>query len=501
MKKQLRTTLAALLSVLLILTCFVPAFAAVPKYGEQGGYLAIGDSIGRGCGAAGSYLERDNVTPIEIGKDNDGISIRAELDAKGMPLDKSVKPAGQYDYYDFRNVKGAYTTQVAEAIGCKMPDDITEQDATFWPLCYPGMTTAVTLDLMGVDDDGFSDKKLDYPYYNDMLEYFGYDGSFKGVRDNNTIEYVTANKGGIGKCGSVKTLAEKASLITVELGMCDVFYRTYRIASKGGMLSDGAEFNVSSAEDVAKLASTAIGEIYDGMRHWEQYYPLLIKTLRAWNPDATIVMVGAFNVVKQLGISDTISVPLGNILDGIPARMNNDYKKWEKEFGDNVIYADISNTEPLAAEKDWSLLGDFMDNTFAGTHPSQDGYDYITRQVLNAMDPDKEVTTDIVVDLGRFDKVDNVLVDGKKVSDYTMDGHVLTVKCNRTFAKNLTITVTGEDGKTAVQTYALSYSKDTGYTASRIYGTSDVQKTGRSFLDLLKSLFQKIIDFFKGLFK
>ena len=61
--------------------------------------------------------------------------------------------------------------------------------------------------------------------------------------------------------------------------------------------------------------------------------------------------------------------------------------------------------------------------------------------------------------------------------------------------------MTGEDGKTAVQTYALSYSKDTGYTAQRIYGTSDVQQTKRSFIDLLKMLFQKIKDFFAGLFK
>ena len=59
MKKQLRNTLAALLSLLLVLSCFVPAYAAVPKYGEQDGYLAIGDSIGRGCGAEGSYLDKD----------------------------------------------------------------------------------------------------------------------------------------------------------------------------------------------------------------------------------------------------------------------------------------------------------------------------------------------------------------------------------------------------------------------------------------------------------
>ena len=476
MKKQLRTTLAALLSVLLILSCFVPAFAAVPQYGKQGGYLAIGDSIGRGCGAEGSYLDKN-----------------------GNPTGES-KPGGQYDIYEMRNVKGAYTTQIAEAVGCKMPDDITEQDATFWPLCYPGFTTAMALDVMGVDDK-FADKELDYPYYDDVLQYFGYADSFDGTRAEDTKEKVAAEKGGIGQCGSVKDLAQKASLITVELGMCDVFYRTYRIASNGGMLSDGAEFNVSSPADIADLASTALTQMYAGLSHWKQYYPVLIKTLREWNPDATIVMVGAFNVVKQLRISDDIIVPLGNVFDLIPAEMNSCYKKWEKEFGDKVIYADISNTEPLAAEKDWSLLGDFMDNTFAGTHPSQEGYNYITRQILNTLDPDKAVTTDIVVDLGRFDKVDTVLVDGKKVSDYSMDGYVLTVKTDRTGAKNLTVTITGEDGKTAVQTYALSYSKDTGYTASRIYGTSDVKETGRSFLDLLKSLFQKIIDFFKGLFK
>lgn len=493
MKKQLRTTLAALLSVLLILTCFVPAFAEEPA-AEPVKYLAIGDSIGRGCGANGSYKNVDG-TPAT---DENGVT--AVFDENNVLLN-NPKPGGQYDAYEFRNVEGAYPTIVAEALNCTMPKEMDRQPATFWPLCYPGMTTAVTLDLMGVDDDGFSDEKLNYPYYNDMLEYFGYDGSFKGVRDNNTIEYVTANKGGIGKCGSVKELAQNADIITVELGMCDVFYRTYRIASNGGMLSDGAEFNVSSAEDVAKLATTALNEMYDGMRHWETYYPLLIKTLREWNPNATIVMVGAFNVVKELRISDEIIVPLGNVFDVIPARMNKDYKQWAEEFGDKVLYADISNTEPLAAEKDWSLLGDFMDNTFAGTHPSQEGYNYIARRILYTLDPNKVVTTDIVVDLGRFDKVDTVLVDGKKASDYSIDNHVLTVRCNRTYAKNLTIIITGEDGKTAVQTYALSYDKDTGYEPSRILGTSDVQKTSRSFLDLLKSLFQKIIDFFKGLFK
>ena len=483
MKKKLRNTLAVALSLLFVLSCFVlPVSAAVPMYGEAGGYLAIGDSIGRGCGADGSYIYKD-----------------------GSPTN-SNKPGGQYDQYEFRNVKGSYTTQIAEKIGCQMPDDITDQSATFWPLCYPGLTTAMVLDVMGVKDpfaleDNFTDNDLNYPYYDDVLEYFGYDGSFDGVRDEHTVDYVKANKGGIGKCGSVKDLAEKADLITVEIGMCDVFYRTYRICSNGGMLSENAEFDLSSPEAIAGLVATATSQMYQGYNHWLAYYPVLIQTLLDWNPDAKIVMVGSFNLVNQLTISDKIPVPLGSLFSSFTDMMNKKYKEWAKKFGDNVVYADISNTEPKAAEEEWALMGEFMDNTFAGTHPSQAGYDYITRRIMNVLDPDKVATKDIIVDIGRFSNVDYVFVNGVKVSDYQMMENVLVIPYNGTGAKNLTIGIKGDDGAIAAQTYQLSYSADEGYSARRVYGSNDVTKPARPFLEKLKEFFQKIIDFFKGLFK
>ncbi len=479
MKKQLRNTLAVALSVLFVLTCFVlPASAVVPMYGQEGGYLAIGDSIGRGCGADGSYLDRN-----------------------GNPTG-SNKPGGQYDLYDMRNVKGAYTTKIAEAIGCKMPDDITDQDATFWPLCYPGLTTAMVLDVMGVADpfaleENFTDNDLNYPYYDDVLRYFGYQDSFDGVRPEHSKEAV----GQIGKCGSVKDLAEKADLITVEIGMCDVFYRTYRICSNGGMLSENAEFDLSSPAAIASLVATASSQMYTGFNHWEKYYPVLIETLLKWNPDATIVMVGSFNLVNQLTISDKIPVPLGSLFSSFTDMMNKKYKEWNKKFGDRVLYADISNTEPKAAEEEWALTGEFMANTFAGTHPSQAGYNYITRRILNVLDPDKKNTKDIVVDIGRFSDVDYVFVDGKKINDYEVMENVLVIPYNGTGAMNLTIGIKGENGAIAAQTYQLSYSADQGYTARRVYGSNDVTKPARPFLEKLKAFFQQIIDFFKGLFK
>ena len=503
MKKLLKSTLALTLTLIMALSCLIlPVGAAsqVPQFGSEEingktGYLAIGDSIGRGCGSEGSYLDQDN----------------------NPTGDKD--PAGQYDNYYQRNCTGAYTTLVAEGVGCNMPYYMNEKGgeasgATFWPLCYPGMTTAMMLDLMGVDD-GFSDKDLNYPYYKDMLEYFGYEGSFKGVRDDDTIEYVSGREyvsdaqkhdldaagqgygygGDIGKCGSVKELIENASLITVELGMCDVFYRTYRIATKGGFLAEGAQLDFS---DPKALAEVALKQMYTGFQHWKTYYPLLIETIQEWNPDATIVMVGSLNVVNQLRITNDDAVPLGDIFSLLTERMNKLYEQWAEKYG--VIFADVRNTEPMEMEEEWSLLGGFLDNAFAGTHPSQKGHDYMARQILTAIS-ENEINTDIKVDLGRFQKVDYVLVNGMQVSDFSMDGFVLNVPYDNEYALNLTVAITDEEGKIALQTYALKYDEDSGYSANRIYGNNDIagtiNKTVRMIFKLLKTLGEKIVGLFK----
>ncbi len=485
MKKQLKKTLALVLSLVFMLSCFTLAANAataknVKQYGVEGGYVAFGDSIGRGCGSEGFYL-----------------------DENGKSLPEGQEPVGQYDIYRMRNVKGAYPTLISEAIGCQAPFYMADEGATFWPVCYPGMTTAIALDLMGVDDDGFSDKDLDYPYYKDVLEFFGMESSFDGARESDTYAKVAAERGGCGKAGTVKEVVQKASLITVELGMCDIFYRTYRIASHGGLLAEGAQLDLSSPESIKNTIELAVKQMYFGFDYWKKYYPVLIKTLREWNPDATIVMVGSFNVVNQLRITDDDTIPLGSIISAITESMNCCYEKWDKEFGDKVKFADIRNTEPYATENDWALLGDFKDNAFVGTHPSQQGHDYIARQILGTLE-ERDVTKDIKVDLARFDKVDYVILDGKKVSNYSMDGFVLTIPNAGKYHQSLAIGVKGEDGKIAVQTYTLSYSDDTGYTAKRIYGNNDAVgtavKTGTSLFKLFKMLFEKLADLIKGLF-
>ena len=468
MKKNVRRVLSALLAAVLAFSVCGAAVSAanvqtVRQFGKEGGYLAIGDSISRGCGAEGFY----------IGKNGEYLP----------------NGEGQYGEYDMRNVQGCVPYQIAQAVGCTAPMDMADQDATYWPFTFPGMTTAVTLDLLGVEDN-FRDEKLRYSYYKDMLEYFGYEGSFEGVREGDVYDPETD-----GKCGNIIELIEKADLITVQLGMCDIFYRAYRIVSNGGMLADGLKFDLSSVDAIKNLLQTAISEMKFGYDYWKAHYPMLLERILELNPDATIVMVGSFNVVNQLTITDDTLAPIGSIISAITESMNKMYRKWEKEYG--VLYADISSTETLACENDWSMLGDFKDNTFTGTHPSQKGYDYITRQILSLLPPETQ-SKGIVVDLGRFQKVDYVLVNGIPVKNYTMDGFELTIPYAGPLASSLTIGVKNDDGTLAVQTYRLTYHVGSGYTAYRIYGSNDVKKLilkpWSLFVKLLRLVADKIAD-------
>ena len=481
MKRKIRKTLALLLALTLATACFGAGFAAaedVPAAEPSGGYLVIGDSIARGCGAEGFYLDRD-----------------------GNPLPDGDE-GGQYDEFDMRNVQGAYTTLVAEALGYEMPYYATDPAGNFWPLCYPGMTTSMMMDLMGVEDD-FDDEKLDYMNYDWMLAYFGSEAYSKdGLKEgDDTKAAVTERFGGLGQVGALDELVKKADLITLELGMCDVFYRAYRVASEGSMLADGINFDLSDPAGIIDLVKIAVSEMRFGLNYWKQWYPVLLQKLIDWNPDAKIVLVGAFNLVNQLRITDDDAIPLGSIISALTKSMNDCYEKWAKEFGDNVIYVDVSNTEPLVAEKDWALLGDFIDHSFAGVHPSQNGHSYMARQILGALAP-ADHGKNIVVDLGRFTRVDSVKVNGIPVKDYSMDGTVLTVPCSHILARSLTVSVTDETGAVAMQTYTLRYTK-AGYTAHRVYGTNDVAETvekNRFLYKLFKLIVEKLREFFNKLF-
>ena len=162
-----------------------------------------------------------------------------------------------------------------------------------------------------------------------------------------------------------------------------------------------------------------------------------------------------------------------------------------------MLYADVSNTEVQATENDWSLLGDFIDNTFTATHPTQKGYDYMTRQILSVL-PESTAKEGISVDLGRFDKVDYVFVNGLPVNNYSMDGFTLNIDYPALIGTSLTVGVKNADGTISVRLYQLLYNAERGYSAYRIYGRNDIADTLMRPFRLVVKLFDLIASLFKG---
>ena len=469
MKNGSKRLLAMALCLVMLCSCLgVQAFAATPddvrQYGAEGGYLAIGDSVCRGCGSEGYFIPE-----------------------KGG--------SSHYNDYSQRLVEGSFPYIVGKAVGCDMPSSMDDRGGNYWPLCYPGLTTAVVMDILGYDD-GYEDVDLDYRYYDSVMKYFGYPGSSVGVGKNyGGVQYTEP-----AKTGAAPDLVQRASLITVELGMCDVFYRALRIAENGGFLADGIDLDFSDPASLLQFAKNFLTEMYKGFDYWKTWYPKLIEYLQEQNHEATIVIVGAFNLAEGLTLTDDTMLKVGNAVAAITNSMNVLYRQWAKQYG--AIYVDISNTETLACQEEMSLIGDYLDNSEEASHPGREGNAFIGNQILRALpaaDGSRESTTDIVVDLARFDNVSYVLVNGVFTKNYSMDGTVLTIPCKNHLASSLTVAIKGEDNKLAVQTYTLTY-RDGGYVAHRIISYNDIGSIFTHITDLIKSVSKSIFSGIANLF-
>lgn len=480
MKTTLKKALVILLCTLTCFSCFTLLGSAATKEdvfqygaGRDGGYLALGDSIGKGCGAEGSY----------IGKNGERLTVET--------------CGGQYNDNDCRYVVGSYAAQIADAVGCEAPADMNDKSGNFWPCTFGGMTTAVALDLYGVDDN-YSDTTLNYEYYDWALDYFGYEGSSVGAQGE-TFDPETD-----GRTGSIIDVTKKASLITIELGMCDIFYRTYRVITKGGLLGDGLDIDFTDVDTLKQILGSAVGLLNEGYSNWEKQYPLLLENVLRLNPDATVVMVGSFNMVNQMTILDQTMFPLGSLFSYYTDKMNRQYEKWAKEY--NVLYADISNTEALCTQEDWSLMGKFLDGncSFPGSHPSIEGYDYITRQILSVLPSQNEqeqtrTGNNIVFDMVRFDEssVSAVYVNGIPVKDFSFDGNTVTVPWKDSLANRLTVRVVSDDGTEGFQVYRLTRKDGGGYDVERVFGKNDTKAWLTRPVELLKMLINLIAGLIK----
>lgn len=433
--KKFEKAVALLLAVMMVLSCLAMCASAedtedTPKYEN---YLCIGTSVTRGCGLDG------------------------------------------YDIYDdatAHNIPGSYPDYVANALGIPVEHR--------WNCAYQGEMISSVLAIMGMFDP--NDDELMNPEYNywfsrrilpNMFAQYGYDTGMV--------------------CGEKCSILDKLSscdLITIELGMGDVFYRTKEITS-----ADDVFGNLGDT-DIAAFAEQFITELYKNYNFMLKNYTKILDYIKVNNPNATVVIIGNYNMFADMPLNDEIFAPIGDAFAVLSVSMNQIYKQWAKQYG--YIYADISNVETPATEGDMAAF-DIEDMNYA-IHPSvENGLPYIARQVLNALDTERPVTANITVDLGSLNKLDFVVVDNKPIFNYSLEGSILTIPYFSTKAMLLTVGAVNEDGTVSTHSYQLAFGEK-GYTAYKIGAVNDTfgfaKKIFKTLFSLIESLWTKVLDFF-----
>ncbi len=454
MKKMSR-----LLAILLTLTLMIPSFIiagfatekdeSLAHYANGTGYLAFGDSVTRGYALP-------------------------NWDEEGYTIDNLDDP-------NCRIVHGSYPFIIAETLGCSVPTDMTDKSATYWPIAQDALTTSFILDLLGVDDEYYDEIYLhnyismqkrylaDLYYFGTRGESFSDDGVTRYDKDPEAL--------------SVRELVENSSLITIEIGMSDILNRARSLATDS-FFEAGGDFSDTKA--VIQILKDFVARMYEGYTRWEKNFPMILDFFKEnINDDATVVIIGAFNPIYDMTVTEDIPVPVGTAMSVITNLMNQKYRKWAQEYG--FIFVDVSNVETGAAVNTISVV-DFLSaearDQGIATHPTEEGYQQIARMVLNALREkdakQKTKKTTIKVDLGEISqqKINYVAINGIKLpkNSYSIQDYVLTIPNILLPANRLTVSAVDVDGKVYYSRYDLDYNLCAGYVATRIYSTTDAAR-------------------------
>lgn len=438
--KKMRKLLSLALALILLLSLSVPAFADGGKNLGYSYYFNIGDSIARACGLDPSEGQR-KFYYNDVWNNVDG----------------------------GHNQEGSFPLDVARAIGKEAAD------ANFQ---YMGMRTVEAYYGLG----GCVDPKT-YDNYYDMDFAWHLDGGDEvnpgSIKDNRA---------------AFQNAAGAADLITLQLGMNDVFYSA---AARSGLDKDG----LSMDEKVALLGDM-VKYMWEGYNDFLKYYPKIVDRILQLNDnDVTIMLVGYFNPAANSGLTEDIWLPVGDALTAITGLMNLYVKNLASKIP-QAVFVDISATQTPISSGDKPVIEGFRENSTLNTHPTPAGYQYIARQIINAL-PAREKPnyppTYVQLNLGTSFKVNKVYLDSTSFS-FRQNGYDLVVPSISALHKTVTV-IGSQDGKTLVYVYGLSYSLRNGYTTYRISSTDNAAQTVSNVLSGTFSIGSTILNAIGSLFK
>ena len=149
--------------------------------------------------------------------------------------------------------------------------------------------------------------------------------------------------------------------------------------------------------DLADIISFAVGCCAYAVVSYVYNFDATIDAIRALNPDATVIMLGSFNVIDGYGFEiGDYGFNLGELMNLLVAAIDLNTVSYVKDH-ENIYYVYAADTETFAEFDEVLSAFDFIeidrdtdriDLNKAAFAPSYSGHVYIATQIARAIDPD-----------------------------------------------------------------------------------------------------------------
>jgi len=302
------------------------------------------------------------------------------------------------------------------------------------------------------------------------------------------------------KSDVMKEALSQSNLVTIELGMNDLFCNPILTMANSGMFDSQdvkyedyaslGEYFAALLQSLAQNGDTArevIKLLTDGVESFRDNMIILIDEIYEIAPEGTdIVLVGSYNLFGSMVLSK--AVPGTALLDSLAQLFvaSNKYLNNIANMYPNVYYVDIPDTEIIFPEG--TVIADLLAESsgtaglIKGVHPSPEAHKYIAGRIVDLLiNKSLKDEHNLEITLSSAESVNTVSVNGEEVYGTFFDSleNKLSVPCQNANGKTMLVSEVRENGNTYTTAYRLAWGKN-GYTAYWLYST----KTPYAFLSM-----------------
>ena len=146
---------------------------------------------------------------------------------------------------------------------------------------------------------------------------------------------------------------------------------------------------VQQADKMAQFLKIVVEDITNAQNTYTENIGVIMDKIHALNPDATVVFVGLYNPVRDMGISEDIDLSVGHVADTLIINWNTITKCTlaAKNYS-NFKFASVWDTEVYECfniSDALSFSSDFFSAISHCVHPTVNGHAYIANQILKVL--------------------------------------------------------------------------------------------------------------------